>query len=134
MNPAQAIEQSLLTWQARWARAVESLYVDRVLACYHPQHPCLWGTVAGHRRDSADDIRTYFNHFLAKDWIVVHFDRPYVRVSDGLAINSGYYTFVWEADAKETTLNARYSMVYEKVGDAWLIVEHHSSAMPDEGV
>jgi hypothetical protein len=36
----------------------------------------------------------------------------------------------WTADGERITLPARYSFTFIKSGDAWVIVDHHSSAMP----
>ena len=126
--------QQVLEAQAAWEEAVESLDVDRVLSLYHPEHPCLWGTVAGVRRDTIDQLRNYFDHFLKKETMVVTFDQPHVRVFGDVAINSGYYSFDWIAEGEKQYVDARYSYVYERVGDRWLIVDHHSSAMPPNGI
>lgn len=120
--------------QDAWAAAIESRDIDAVLACYHPDHPCLWGTIAGHRRDSIEQIRTYFDQFLARDEFTVTFDRPHIRRFGQVAISSGSYSFQWRQGGATTSVSARYSFVYEKVGDGWLIVDHHSSAMPDNGI
>ena len=124
----------VLQAQTNWEEAIESLDIERVLALYHPDHPCLWGTVAGVRRDTIDHIRNYFEHFLAKEIMVVTFDQPHVRVFGDIAINSGYYSFDWEVDGGKQFVEARYSFTYQRVGDEWLIVDHHSSAMPPNGI
>jgi hypothetical protein len=46
------------------------------------------------------------------------------------AVNTGYYTFSYVKDGETKSLPARYSFTYVKRGDAWLIVDHHSSAVP----
>jgi len=54
-----------------------------------------------------------------------------VDVSYGhTAINTGYYTFSYVKDGETKTIPARYSFVYVKSDRGWLIVDHHSSAMP----
>jgi hypothetical protein len=46
------------------------------------------------------------------------------------AVNTGYYTFSYSKDGEVKTLPARYSFTYIKSVERWLIVDHHSSAMP----
>ena len=53
-----------------------------------------------------------------------------IRVYGDMAINSGYYTFSYVKDGETKTIPARYSFVYVKGTTGWLIVDHHSSAMP----
>jgi hypothetical protein len=48
----------------------------------------------------------------------------------GTAVNTGYYTFSYVKDGEAKSLPARYSFTYVKRGDVWLIVDHHSSAIP----
>jgi uncharacterized protein (TIGR02246 family) len=55
-------------------------------------------------------------------------DRAYVRCFGDIAINSGLYTFTF---GDHSTARARYTFVYQKKSDGrWLIIEHHSSKMP----
>jgi hypothetical protein len=51
-------------------------------------------------------------------------------VYGGAAVNTGYYTFSYVKDGETKTWPARYSFTYVKKGERWLIVDHHSSAMP----
>jgi len=48
-----------------------------------------------------------------------------------MAINTGSYTFSQVDDGKEVLRPARFSFVYRKTGGKWLIVDHHSSAVPE---
>jgi hypothetical protein len=48
----------------------------------------------------------------------------------GTPVNTGYYTFSYVKDGETKSLPARYSFTYVKRGEAWLIVDHHSSAIP----
>ncbi|MGB2597518.1 MAG: DUF4440 domain-containing protein [Pseudolabrys sp.] len=61
----------------------------------------------------------------------VAFGDQLIRVYDcDTAVNTGYYTFSYVKDGETKSLPARYSFTYVKRGDAWLIVDHHSSAVP----
>jgi uncharacterized protein (TIGR02246 family) len=51
---------------------------------------------------------------------------------DFVAVDAGLYDFsFFDHDGKAQTLHARFTFVYEKFGDKWLIVSHHSSVKPD---
>ena len=55
-----------------------------------------------------------------------------IRVFGDIAINSGVYKFILTKDGKESDVMARFTFVYRKGLDGrWLIVEHHSSGMPE---
>ena len=53
-----------------------------------------------------------------------------IRVCGDIAIDTGTYTFSEIRDGKELARPARFSLVYRQQGDRWLIVDHHSSAVP----
>jgi hypothetical protein len=90
----------------------------------------LWGTISPNIRTTPDSIQDYFNTFMALDNLQAIYHHPQVRVYGDTAINSGYYTFFYEDEGVLVSLPARYTFVYERVGDTWLIVDHHSSMDP----
>jgi uncharacterized protein (TIGR02246 family) len=91
----------------------------------------LWGTISTTRRDDPTAIRDYFvNAYKALPNLTVTFEDPYIRIYGDTAVNTGHYTFSYEKDGKMQTLPARYSFTLVKRDGDWLIVDHHSSAMP----
>jgi hypothetical protein len=60
----------------------------------------------------------------------VTFGEQLIRVYGSTAVNTGYYTFSYIKDGETKTLPARYSFTFVKEGENWMIVDHHSSAMP----
>ena len=62
--------------------------------------------------------------------VKVDFGDQLIRVYGNAAINSGYYTFSWIKDGETKSLPARYTFTYVNDGGRWLIVDHHSSALP----
>ena len=111
-----------------WAQAVadpekvSSLYSDDAV---------LWGTAALKIRSGRTAVRDYFVGVAkAVPDVKMEFGDQLIRVYGNTAVNSGYYTFSWVKDGEAKTLPARYSFTYVKDGERWLIVDHHSSAMP----
>ena len=55
-------------------------------------------------------------------------DESNVRRFGDIAINSGVYTFTFKDGV---SVQARFTYVYQWDGERWMIIEHHSSAMPE---
>ena len=115
---------------AKWAEVFVLDNPDPILALY-AKDGVLWGTLSPTRRDDPAAIRDYFvKAFAALPGHKVAFGNQLIRVYGNTAINTGYYTFSFTKDGQAKTLPARYSFTYAKQGGKWLIVDHHSSAMP----
>jgi uncharacterized protein (TIGR02246 family) len=113
-----------------WADAFSAETPDRLLALYD-REAVLWGTLSPKRRDDPEAIRDYMvNAFKALHNHKVSFGDQLIRVYGDTAINTGYYTFTYTKDGESKSLPARYSFVYKKRDGKWMIVDHHSSAMP----
>src|SRR3981189_3541409 len=90
-----------------------------------------WGTLSPTLRADRTALRDYFvTAFKVLPGLKVAFGDQLIRVYGGTAVNTGYYTFSFAKDGEAKTLPARYSFTYVKNGERWLIVDHHSSAMP----
>jgi uncharacterized protein (TIGR02246 family) len=115
---------------AKWADAFSAETPDRIVALYD-HDAVLWGTLSPKRRDNLEAIRDYMvNAFKALPDHKVSFGDELIRVYGDMAINTGYYTFTYSKDGESKSLPARYSFVYAKRNGQWMIVDHHSSAMP----
>lgn len=111
-----------------WNKALLTGDPDKVVSCYDID-AILLPTVSDKVRHNHDEIRDYFEHFLSK--------KPHgsiteqnIRIYDNIAINSGLYTFSLTEDGVQTDVAARFTFVYRKYEDGWLIIEHHSSILP----
>jgi uncharacterized protein (TIGR02246 family) len=114
-----------------WATTFSAESPDRIVALYD-REAVLWGTLSPTRRDGTEAIRDYFvRAFAALPARKVAFRDPFIRVYGDTAINTGYYTITWEKDGQTKTLPARYSFTYLRRDGGWMIVDHHSSAVPD---
>jgi len=113
-----------------WARALGEDDPDKVLPLYS-NDAVLWGTLSPTVRADQAALRDYFvTAFKVLPGLKVTFGDQLIRVYGGTAVNTGYYTFSYVQNGESKTLPARYSFTYVKNGDRWLIVDHHSSAMP----
>jgi uncharacterized protein (TIGR02246 family) len=113
-----------------WARAFGEDDPEKVSPLYSDD-AVLWGTFSPTVRADRAALRDYFvTAFKLLPGLKVTFGEQLVRVYGDTAVNTGYYTFSYTRDGENKTFPARYSFTYVKRGDAWLIVDHHSSAMP----
>ena len=115
---------------AKWAELFTDDNPDTILVLYD-KDAVLWGTLSPKRRDDPEAVRDYFvKAYVALPEHKVSFGDQLIRVYGNIAINTGYYTFTYVKDGEAKSLPSRYSIVYVKKGKKWLIVDHHSSAMP----
>ena len=116
-----------------WIAAMNSHDPARVVALYDPE-AVLWGTQSPTLRDSPATIRDYFNVLsTVPPEYKVALGEQRIRVYGDLAINTGTYTFIGparDAAGKPISRPARFSFVYRNRDGRWLIVDHHSSAVP----
>ncbi len=135
LNPSENTMDQIDAAQQQWAQAIESRDIERVLALYDAERGVLWGTVANHLRQGHAALRTYFERFLAHEGIKVAFESSLTREFGPIAISSGAYRFQWHDPGQQPVdLLARFTYTYRRDADRWLIVDHHSSAMPENGI
>jgi uncharacterized protein (TIGR02246 family) len=110
----------------QWNNALKTGNPKEVAALYATD-AILLPTVSNKVRHNHEEIEDYFVHFLAKV-PSGKIDESNVRIFHDIAINSGFYTFTF---ADGSAVQARFTYVYAKEGEGWLIKEHHSSQMPE---
>ena len=115
---------------AAWAQALGEDDPDKVLPLYSSD-AVLWGTLSPKLGSDPAALRDYFvAAFKALPGLKVTFGDQLIRVYGNTAVNTGYYTFSYVQNGESKIFPARYSFTYFKNGDRWMIVDHHSSAMP----
>ena len=114
-----------------WIDAMTSHDADRVMSLYDSD-AVLWGTRSPTLRDNPTTVRDYFKILatVPPSYKAVLGEQR-IRVYGDMAINTGTYTFSQMDDGKEVLRPARFSFVYRNRGGRWLIVDHHSSAVPE---
>jgi uncharacterized protein (TIGR02246 family) len=115
---------------ANWARAFGDNNPETILPLYAGD-AVLWGTLSPTLRNDPGAIKAYFaGAFNALPKATVKFGDQMIRIYGNTAVNTGYYTFSYVKDGEAKSIPARYSMTFVREGDKWMIVDHHSSAMP----
>jgi uncharacterized protein (TIGR02246 family) len=131
LTPEQSsVDATTRLWMAT-VTSGQTTVVEDVMALYAPD-AVLLATVSEQVRDEPQELRDYFNFFTKLSKLAASDYKPTIRVYENMAINSGYYTFSFEtAPGVTKQVPARYTFVYQKVNDKWMIVEHHSSVIPE---
>ena len=113
-----------------WVDGMNSHNAERVVALYDPE-AVLWGTRSPTLRDSPATVRDYFKilQTVPSSYRVVLGEQR-IHIYGDMAINTGTYTFSEDREGKAITRPARFSFVYRNRDGRWLIVDHHSSAVP----
>lgn len=113
-----------------WADAYNSHDPARVLARYHPE-AAFWGTTSPTLRTTPEGVAEYFSGLARRPNASVLIGPKNVRIVGSIAIVTGIYVFSDVVDGNEVTRPSRFSFVLERSGEDWLLVQHHSSRMPE---
>lgn len=114
----------------QWDRSLQTGDPHQVAELY-ASDAILVPTMSNQVRHSPAEIEDYFVRFLRlnPDGRV---EEQNIQIFCDLAVNSGIYTFAVEQDGKPAEVKARFTFVYRWLGDRWLIIDHHSSGMPEK--
>ena len=127
---AASLKEDVAAATQAWVDAFSAHDVDRLTGLYDPE-ALLWGTVSPTVRDSPAAIRDYFKNLPNQPpQVKVVLGEQRTRVYGDIGINTGSYTFTVVREGNLVALPARFSFTYRLRDGRWLIVDHHSSAMP----
>jgi uncharacterized protein (TIGR02246 family) len=114
----------------KWADTLAQNEPDTIILLYATD-AVLWGTLAPTLAADRAAVRDYFvTAFKLLPKLKVTLGEQLIHIYGNTAVNTGYYTFTYIKDGETRTLPARYSFTFVKEGENWIIVAHHSSAMP----
>jgi uncharacterized protein (TIGR02246 family) len=125
-NVNDEIEMALTNWLNTLADGdpvkVTDLYLDNGV---------LLGTVAEDIKQGHTEILSYFEMFVTKNPIG-SVDTFILQNFGDVCISDGTYTFELDGeDGQRTSVAARYTYVWKKENDKWMIATHHSSVNPE---
>ncbi len=114
----------------RWNKTLATKDPDAVVGNYATDATLLPTVENGPLVGSAA-IRGYFVYFL-KSSPHGAIDQRIIHIGCNIAYDIGTYTFTLDGEqpGSHSTVHARYTFVYAPSHGKWLIVHHHSSAMP----
>ena len=122
-TPGEALES--------WVEAFNSRDPKRIVALYAPA-AVFWGTTAKTIATTPESVWTYFKDAGQRPATRVTIDSSHVRLFGDVAVISGAYTFADVSGGQRSNVRpARYSIVFQRIDGAWLIVDHHSSRVPE---
>lgn len=122
-----ATEADIAALFDRWNEALQTGDPGRVVALY-AEGSILLPTLSDKPRLTPSEKEEYFRHFLEKRPFG-RIDMRKIEICGDMAVDSGLYTFTFAKTGE--VVSARYSFAYRRDGSRWLIVSHHSSAMPE---
>ncbi|MFF8357159.1 SgcJ/EcaC family oxidoreductase [Streptomyces chartreusis] len=116
----------------QWNSALATGDPEQVADLY-AKDAVLLPTVSNKVRADRAGIVDYFEHFLANKPVGTKIETHVNVLDHNSAIDTGVYEFALTdpATGEKRTVEARYTYAYEKRGGEWLIVNHHSSKMPE---
>jgi uncharacterized protein (TIGR02246 family) len=114
-----------------WVEAFNTRDPKRIVALYAPD-AVFWGTTARTIATTPEAVWAYFKDAGQRPDTRVVIDEQHPRVFGSIAIVSGAYTFSDVRDGVASNVRkARFTFVFRRDGDRWLIVDHHSSRVPE---
>ena len=125
----EASRQQVADATDEWRAAYDSREPKRIVALYAVD-AALWGTNLKAIATNPVAVAEYFKDAPARPDARVVFGEQNIRVYGDLALNSGTYTFNGVREGKPVSSPARFSMVFRRQEGKWLIVDHHSSRLP----
>jgi hypothetical protein len=121
-----AVLEALQTWvntiNSRQPSVVSRLYSEDAVFLPTLSHSRIHGSM---------DRTTYFARLLGKSGFHVNILELDLQMLGEIGVCSGVYDFDYAFRGDDTRLEARFSMVFQRINGSYLIVNHHSSQVPD---
>ena len=125
---AAPTEEEIASLFERWNQSLQTGNPEKVVANY-AERSVLLPTLSNKPRLTSEEKADYFKHFL-ENQPSGKVNMRQIEIGSNMAVDTGLYTFRFARTGTE--VKARYSFTYRWDGRQWLIVSHHSSAMPEK--
>jgi uncharacterized protein (TIGR02246 family) len=117
----KATEQWISAFNHKNAREIVALYAKDAV---------LFGTSSPVLRDKPELVWDYFKGIADLGDATISVGEHRVQVFGDVAVNTGFYTRSAVQNGKTVQSPARFTFVYQLREGKWMIVTHHSSALP----
>ena len=116
----------------QWNAALKTQDPETVADLYWDD-AVLLPTLSNQVRADRESRIDYFEHFLANKPVGKKIETHINVLDNNSVIDAGTYQFTLTdpESGEKSVVKARYTYAYEKRGGEWLIVNHHSSKMPE---
>ena len=116
---------------AQWIDAFNRKDVRAIVGLYAPD-AVLFGTASPVLRDRPQLVQEYFSTLPSLGEAVIALGERRIQLFGDVAVSTGFYTrSAPGADGRTVRNPARFSFVYQKRDGRWVIVNHHSSVLPE---
>jgi len=113
----------------QWISAFNRKSAKDIVALY-ARDAVLFGTSSPVLRDKPELVWDYFKGIANLGDATISTGEHRVQVFGDVAVNTGFYTRSSMQDGKLVQSPARFTFVYQLHAGKWMIVTHHSSALP----
>jgi uncharacterized protein (TIGR02246 family) len=114
----------------QWIAAFNRKSAAEIVALY-AKDAVFFGTTSPVLRDKPELVQDYFKSIGDAGDATISMGDHRVQVFGDVAINTGFYTRTALQNGKEVKSPARFTFVYQLRQGKWMIVEHHSSVLPE---
>ena len=129
--PAGETEAAIRAATQQWAGAFNACTEPGAVASLYEPGAQVWGTLSTGLVASPEAVRQYFlGPCTSKPKPTVELGQFVVRAYGNTGISSGAYTFTVFPGGQQRVVPARFSFTFQRAGEKWLIVSHHSSPLP----
>ncbi|HEY4603811.1 MAG TPA: SgcJ/EcaC family oxidoreductase, partial [Blastococcus sp.] len=126
----QPTQQQIAALFDQWNAALATGNPEKVADLYAAD-AVLLPTLSPQIRTTRAEIVDYFAHLLPSNPQAVITQEIITVLDRNDAINTGLYTFTLTQNGVQQQVPARYTFVYRRTNGEWLIVNHHSSVVPE---
>ncbi len=112
-----------------WKEAVEGGDADAIVKLYDKK-AIMISTFVQNPITKHDELLSYYKKVIVNPDVRVEIEEEHPRRFGNMAVNTGRYTLSYTQEGEEVVVPARFSFTYQLQDKKWVIVDHHSSAVP----